>query len=221
MNVKDALLSRRSCRAFRPDPVPRQTILEILEAATHAPSWANTQPWEVYVAGGEALDRLRQAYLGEYMKEVKRHPDIAAPRTWPPALKQRIDELMKSRQEALAATGADPEGIKRMGESNIRFFDAPVVLYLCMDRSLSSWGMFDLGALAQSIMLAAEERKLCSIPAVMLAAFPEHVRAELGIPDHLAVVIGIALGQANPDHPLNRVRSLRRPIEDVVTFKGL
>ena len=221
MNVKDALLSRRSCRAFRPDPVDRDTILEVLEAATHAPSWANTQPWEVYVAGGKVLERLREAYLAEYLKEVKRHPDITPPQTWPAPLKQRIDELTKSRKESMAQHGASADAIKRMGESNIRFFDAPVVLYLCMDRTLTSWGMFDLGALAQSIMLAAEERGLGSIPAVMLAAFPEHVRAELLVPDHLAIVIGIALGHTLPDHPLNKFRSARRPVEDVVTFRGL
>ncbi len=221
MNVNDALRSRRSCRAFKPDPVDRETILDVLEAATQAPSWANTQPWEVYVAGGAVLDRLRQAYLAEYLNEVKRHPDIVPPQSWPAPLKQRIDELTRSRQEALARHGASADAIKRMGESNIRFFDAPVVLYLCMDRTLTSWGMFDLGSLAQSILLAAEERGLGSIPAVMLAAFPEHVRAELEVPDHLAIVVGIALGHPAPDHPLNKFRSSRRPIDEVVTFRGL
>lgn len=221
MNVKDALLSRRSCRAFKPDPIDRETILEVLEAATRAPSWANTQPWEIYVAGGRSLDRLRQAYLAEYLKEVKRHPDIAPPQAWPAPHKQRIDELMKARRESMARHGASADAIDRMGESNIRFFDAPIVLYLCMDRTLTPWGMFDLGALAQSIMLAAEERGLGSIPAVMLAAFPEHVRAELEIPDSLAIVIGIALGHGLPESPLNKFRSTRRPIEEVVTFRGV
>ena len=44
MNVIDAINSRSTIRAFTPDPVERGTILKILEAATRAPSWANTRP---------------------------------------------------------------------------------------------------------------------------------------------------------------------------------
>lgn len=56
MNVIDAINQRFACRAFKPDPVDKATILKILEAATHSPSWANTQPWEVYVAAGPILE---------------------------------------------------------------------------------------------------------------------------------------------------------------------
>ena len=66
MNVIDALNSRATIRAFKPDAVSKETILEILEAATRAPSSGNTQPWELFVAGGEVLDRLRHAYVGKF-----------------------------------------------------------------------------------------------------------------------------------------------------------
>ena len=59
MNVIDALRARSTVRAYKPDPVSRDTILKIMKAATRAPSWANTQPWEIFVAAGEALERLR------------------------------------------------------------------------------------------------------------------------------------------------------------------
>ena len=62
MNTIDALNSRYCCRAFKPEQVSKQKVEEILEAAIHAPSWANTQPWEIYVASGEPLERLRKAY---------------------------------------------------------------------------------------------------------------------------------------------------------------
>jgi len=41
--------SRKSVRAFRPDPVPKQHLVEILDAARAAPSNFNSQPWRVYV----------------------------------------------------------------------------------------------------------------------------------------------------------------------------
>ena len=221
MNVRDAVFARRSIRAFKPDPIDKETLRALLETATHAPSWANSQPWEVFVAGGEPLKRLREAYLAEYRRESARRPDITPPQGWPDAVKARISALMKQRQDALAADRVDPADLKRMSESNMRFFDAPAVVYICMDKSLSSWSLFDLGSLAQSLMLAAEERSLGTIPAVMLAAYPDLVRAELGVPDHLAIVIGIAIGHPDPDHPLNRIRTDRRPIDEVVTFKGM
>jgi len=56
MDVIDALNSRFTVRAFTPDPVHKGTILKILDAATRAPSSGNTQPWELFVAGGDALD---------------------------------------------------------------------------------------------------------------------------------------------------------------------
>jgi nitroreductase len=221
VNVSDALLSRRSCRAFKPGSVDRETVCKVLEAAKHAPSWANSQPWEVFVAGGAALDRIRRAFGVEHDKDVPRHPEIPAPKAWPLSLKSRIDEAMKRRHDALARTPTDPEVQRRVAESNIRFFDAPIVVYLCMDRSLSTWSIFDLGLFAQSIMLAAEEEGLGTIAAVVLAGYPEIIRSELNIPERLAIVIGLALGCADTDSPLNAVRSTRRPLDDIVTFRGI
>ena len=59
MDVSHALQRRRTVRAFLPRPVPRSTLGSILDIALQTPSWANTQPWEIYVAGGDVLDRIR------------------------------------------------------------------------------------------------------------------------------------------------------------------
>ncbi|MGI5837687.1 MAG: nitroreductase, partial [Chloroflexota bacterium] len=96
----------------------------------------------------------------------------------------------------------------------------PVVVYLCMDRTLSHWSLFDMGSLAQSIMLAAQERGVDSAPAVVLAAYPDLLRAELGIPGDLSILLGVALGYGDSDHPHNCYRSSRRPLEDVAHFTG-
>ena len=45
MDVTDAILKRRSIRNFKPDPVEKEKIEKVLEAARRAPSWGNTQPW--------------------------------------------------------------------------------------------------------------------------------------------------------------------------------
>ncbi|HTW92295.1 MAG TPA: nitroreductase [bacterium] len=221
MNVTDALNSRASIRAFKPDPIARETIRAIMEAATRAPSWANTQPWEIYIAAGEPLERLRRGFLDRFHEGKPRALDMPAPAQWPEASKQRMEALMAGRTRLAAPGTAGKYPRQVMAEWNYRFFGAPVVVYLCMERGLSTWSLFDIGLLAQSIMLAAQEHGVDSIPAVMLASYPDLIRTELGIPQDQLVLFGIALGHRDPQAPQNQLRTTRRPLEDVVRMKGL
>jgi nitroreductase len=56
MDVRDAVASRFSCRAFLPTPVPLATVREILAAL--APSGGNLQPWRVHALAGAVLAEL-------------------------------------------------------------------------------------------------------------------------------------------------------------------
>ena len=58
MDVIEAIQSRKSVRAFRPDPVPRETVEKILEISRRAPSGTNTQPWYTYVCAGKVRDAI-------------------------------------------------------------------------------------------------------------------------------------------------------------------
>ncbi len=82
--VDEVIRSRRSVRGFLPTPVPQETILEILDVATRAPSGTNTQPWKVTVVTGarkEALSReliataLDPARDTEHEQEYSYYPD--------------------------------------------------------------------------------------------------------------------------------------------------
>ena len=220
MNIIDALNSRYCCRRYSSDPVSKETVLKILEAAVRAPSWANTQPWEIYVAAGEVLERLRRAYLSNHEKGVGGNPDLPRPAEWPPAMQKRTEDLMAERSMFLGHGRDDQAARQDLMLSNYHFFGAPVVIYLCMDRTLTSWSIFDLGLLAQSIMLVAKNYGLDTAPAVMLAIYPDLIRSELGIPDTLSIIIGIALGYADPEYRGNKFRSPRRSIADVIRLKG-
>ena len=141
MNVTDALISRFTCRAFKSEPVKKKMILDILEAATRSPSWANTQPWEIFVAGGEVLENIREAFLDNFHRDVPRAPENPVPEKWPPALKKRSEELRAERMKTLGLKGDDPGAFKANFEQNARFFRAPVVVYLCLDRSRANLAM--------------------------------------------------------------------------------
>lgn len=220
MDVTDALYSRYSTRAFKPDAVDKETITRILEAATRAPSWANTQPWEIFVAGGDVLNRLRHAYLENFHKGVSGGSDLPRPQQWPPAQQKRMEELGAERFKIAGIERDDKVARQAIFEANYRFFGAPAVIYLCMDHTLTPWSIFDIGMLAQSIMLAAQQYGLGSIPAYVLVSYPDLIRAELKIPDDLSIIIGIALGYSDEQHPQNKFRSPRRPVQEVVRFEG-
>ena len=221
MDVVDALNTRFTARAFKPDPVNRSTLEKIMNAALRSPSWANTQPWEIYMAGGDVLNRLREAYIENLKNCVARNPDLAAPKQWPPALLMRMETLKSERMATLERVCLDKSVLKDLSEMNYHFFYAPVVAYICMDRTLTSWSIFDLGLFSQSLMLAARHYGLDSAPAITLAAHPDLIRKELKIPDSLSIIIGIALGYADTGHPQNQFRSLRRSVTEAVTFKGI
>ena len=192
-----------------------------MEAALRAPSWANTQPWEIYVAGGEVLNRLREAYVKNLKDCAPRNPDLPAPKQWPPALLMRMENLKSERLATIERVCLDRSKLKDLSEMNYHFFHAPVVAYICMDKTLTPWSVYDLGLFSQSLMLAARHYGLDSAPAVTLAAHPDLIRKELKIPDDLSIIIGIALGYADAEHPQNKFRSPRRSVKEAVMFKGI
>ena len=55
MEFMDLVLKRRSIRKYKPEPVPKEDIEYILEAARQAPSWANRQCWRYIVVSDEAI----------------------------------------------------------------------------------------------------------------------------------------------------------------------
>lgn len=220
MKVSEALQSRFTCRGFKQDPVDTGLITQILEKASRAPSWSNSQPWEVFVAAGESLNRLREAFMKASQANQPLSADQPVPQQWPENIAKRMADLREERARVTGIGPDNPQAMQAMKENIFRFFGAPAVIYLCMDRTLTPWSMFDLGALSQSIMLAARELGIDSAPAVMLVIYPELVRSELEIPDNLSVIFGIALGYCDPDHPQSYFRSSRRPVEEFVTIKS-
>jgi nitroreductase len=221
MDVLEAVTSRYTCRAFKPDPVDRDILLKIIENATHSPSWANTQPWEVYIAGGEVLESIRKGYMESFRSDVPTDPNIPFMSEWPPQHQERMNELGIKLYKHIGISKGDKEAIEASWKLNFKLFGAPIVIYLCMHETLSEWSMFDLGSLSQSIMLAAQEFGIDSAPAVNLVAYPKIIREEIGIPDELSIVIGIALGYKDNESSQNTFRSNRRPLDDVVRLKGI
>jgi len=220
MNVIEALAARRSIRVFKSDPVAPELIKSIVEAANRSPSWANTQPWEVYVAGGTPLENLRERYLENYRKGIEPSPDIPVPPSWPAAHQERIFQLGAGRFAFLGIERHDKEARKKTREMNFNLFGAPHIVFICMEQGLSPWSLYDLGSFSMSLMLAAQHYGLSTIPAVLLVAYPDIIREELGIPQNLSVVIGIALGYGDMGSIHNQYIASRRNVEEFLKIKS-
>ena len=212
MNVIEALNARRSTRKFLPAPVEKEKLVAVLEAASRTPSWANSQPWEVFVATGGTLERIREGYARKYAEKAQTAPETPRPAQWSDAAKKR-QQLLRPGMVRDCGEAAD-----QFGELNQAMFQAPAVIYLCMDKVLSEWSLYDIGAYSQSIMLAAVEQGLATIPAITLMLYPDVLRRELKIPDNLKLTIGIAIGYADGGHGINKFVSDRSPLDETVRF---
>ncbi len=221
MDVRDALRARRTVRAFLDRSVPRETIEAILADALCTPSWANTQPWEVFVAGGEAFERIRRVSEQRTLAKIPSNPDVPFPGAWTPECRGRTKELTAGRAEVRGTSPEDPAFHHDFLVANRSFFGAPCAVYLCMDQTLGAWSMFDLGAMCQSVTLAAQDHGVDSAIAINLVVYPDLLRDELDIPRELLIVIGIALGYPDSSDPEDAFRSARRPLSDAVRFVGI
>lgn len=212
MNVMDALYGRHATRAFLAKTVEKDKLITILEAAARTPSWANTQPWEVFIATGKTLTRIKNGYQDKYAAKAGSAPETPRPLGWSAKTKDRIGQLGLARERDCGSAG------EQFGQLNQSMFNAPAVIFICMDKVLSHWSLYDIGAYSQSIMLAALEQGLSTMPAITLVAFPEIIRQELQLPDNLKITIGIAIGYADKEHGINNLRTDRSPLSETAKF---
>lgn len=212
MNVIEALSARHSVRAFLPKQVEKQKLDAILEAAVRTPSWANSQPWELFIATGATLDRIRKGYAGKYAEKAEVITEIPRPAQWPDSCVKRREQL----QPGMARDCGD--AAKEFGTLNQAIFNAPAAIYICVDKILGEWALYDVGAYTQSLMLAAVHHGLDTIPAYTMMLYPDVLRKELKIPDNLKLAIGIAIGYADKEHGINKFSSERSPLGETVRF---
>ena len=212
MNVIEAIMARRSTRAFLSKPVEKDKLDAVLVTAVRSPSWANTQPWEIFVVTGEALERIKKGYRQKYAQNATAAPETPRPTEWPDTAAKRIQQLRPDMEEACG------DAVGQFATLNQTMFNAPVVVYICMDKTLSEWSLYDIGAYSQSFMLAALGQGLATIPAITLTLYPDILRQELKIPDNLKIAIGIAVGYADKEHGINKFVSSRSPLAGTARF---
>jgi nitroreductase len=221
--VEEALLSRRSLRAFKPDPVPRETVERILALASRAPSGTNIQPWKVTVVAGEARERLVRAMHEEFLRvgeEGWQREYEYYPTRWREPYLARRRKLGWDLYGLLGIAKGERDKTRRQHARNYLFFDAPVGLVFTLERDLPVGAWLDTGMFLQSIMLAARACGLDTCPQAAIASAHTVLRRELHIPQAEIVVCGMSLGHARADALENTLVTEREPVAGFARFYG-
>lgn len=219
MELTEAVLGRRSIRAFLPDPVDREKIKKIVDLARWAPSWGNTQPWEIVVADGDKAAELARTFVEEGRKAVAPRSDLEMPTEFTGVYKKRYMDLGRDLLTFLGIDREDKEARIRHYLSMYGFFGAPAVIYLVIDGGLSvPYACLDVGSIGTTICYAATQEGLGTIYLAASMHFPDVVKRVLDIPQSKKVVIGIAVGVPHPDAPASLFRSSREPVDNILRF---
>ncbi len=218
MDAIECIRTRKSIRGFKPQPVPKDILNEILETAVWSPSYKNSQPWEVIILSGRKKEELSNMLVGLFEKGTPPCPDIPEPRVWPEAENARIADLYRRRAEASGINLDDPEVLKKAKIANFRFYKAPHAIYLFQDSSLTPWSLFDLGLFAQSLMLSAHAKGIGTVPQAFATDYAQDIKRFLNVPETKRLVIGISIGYPDHDSPVNLFRTNRVDISEIVRW---
>ncbi|MDX2234142.1 MAG: nitroreductase [Hyphomonadaceae bacterium] len=222
MQYDDVVLGRRSIRGFKPDPVSRETIREIIALAMRAPSSLNTQPWNFYVVSGAPLDRIRAGNTERNLAGVPESREFRSHGAYAGAHRERQVEIAVQLFAAMGIDRHDTEKRKDWVLRGFRQFDAPVSIVVTYDRAIHGGDIapFDCGAVTNALVNAAWSRGLgCVINSQGIMQSPV-VREHARIPDDQVIMICVAMGYPDETFPANAVVSRRKSVEEAAVFVG-
>jgi len=195
------LEARRSIRAFTGDPVPRDALDRLVEAACVAPAPHHSRPWRwVVVDGDDGKQRLAAAMGARWRHDLEGDGVPAA----------RIDELVEA--SCVKVTGAPAIVLGCLTWDGLDRYPDPA-------RQRAEWGMalLSLGAAVENLMVAAADAGYASCWVAAPIFCPEAARDALALPPewlpHAMVIVGVPdpayVGRPRPPIPLDELRAFR------------
>jgi nitroreductase len=217
-----AIRSRKAVRAFRPDPVPRHLLTEILEAARAAPSNYNSQPWRVYVLTGEAKRALGEAILRVHDAQTAQTAPPFSPFPQPnlPECAARVEDFGRRLYAALGIDRTDTAARWRQTGRNYLFFGAPVGFIITIQAAMTKHSWLDCGVFVQTLMLAAQVRGLATCPQVSFVRYQPIVAEQLGLAADELVTCGMSCGYADEQAAVNAMNMPREPVDGFTRWLG-
>jgi nitroreductase len=214
--ITDVILARHSTRSFLSTVVPWDLLEEVLAISQRTPSNSNLQPWRVVIVAETALRDLSDALLQAVNSGV-----ASSTEPIPEAYKQYRSDLGHQiyGPEGYGLTRSDREGWVKAQSRNYTFFDAPIAMILCMDKSLAPVDILSVGMYLQTLCMLFAERGIGTCVEASVAGYSEVVKKALKLEDEMMVLAGVALGFEDASNRLNKLRVTRDAWKKHVEFR--
>jgi nitroreductase len=222
MNVSEAVAYRRSVRGFLDKPVDVALVKNIVERSARAATGGNVQPWHIDLVHGTSMTKLKEVMRAK-MAEGPPSEGTEYP-IYPPELKKpytdRRFEVGQMLYESIGIPREDKMGRAMWFSRNFQFFNAPVGLFLSLDRQMGppQWG--DAGMMLQNICLLLCEAGLDSCPQECWAVYPKTIGSFLDLPDDRILWTGLSIGFKDAADPANNLMPNRAPLSEWLVEHG-
>ena len=216
MNVSEAILSRKSIRAFLPKPVPNSLVSELLVKSARAANGGNLQPWKVFIINEKTMEEFKE-FQTNWVK-----PETPAYNIYPSKLKEPYRtsrfELGEQMYALLNIPREDKEARINWVLKNFNFFDAPAAIFCFVDKQMGPPQWSDLGMFLQTFMLLAQEKGIDTCAQEAWSIKNDSVSAFVDCDSDDMLFCGVAIGHKDTEAVINKLKSERRPLDQWATF---
>jgi len=221
VEILETIRKRKSIRDFKPDPVPRELLEEILTLSVRAPSGVNKQPWEFAILSGPVLEKVKQENVAHFHSGQKSHASFGSGIDRVSVYRTRQVNLAIELFRLMGIAREDKEKRTQWTERGFYYFNAPVAIILLTDEALPLQRvLLDVGAVMQTICLTALAYGLGTCIEGQGVMFPEVLREYGDIPKNKQIITAIAIGYPNWSFPANKIETPREPIENITFWRG-
>lgn len=206
--LKDIIMSRRSIRKFKDQPVPNEVIMELIECARWAPSDTNSQPWKfIATSNKDAINKIEEATQNGITRLQAKADQMGKPE-----VKRKMEIFAKY---ALVFKCA-PTVLLCLSENYKSKFTEDI--FAPVDHGAELWedeGIKCASIASQNIMLAAHAMGYgsCALSGPMIVA-EEDVKRALKIEDKYRIAIMLALG--TPEDGIKPAAPPRKSVEEIL-----
>ena len=216
MKVSEAVLSRKSIRAFTPQPINNQVIKDLLALAARSPSGGNLQPWKIYVVNNQSMKKFIEFQARWDQPETSGYAIYPSGLTEP--YRTSRYQLGEAMYELLGIPREDKDARLQQVLRNFEFFGAPAAIFCFVDKQMGPPQWSDLGMFLQTFMLLAQEAGIDTCAQEAWAMKNDSVSKFVGSDKNDILFCGLALGYKDEDAVINQLSSERRPIEQWAKF---
>lgn len=216
MKVSEAVLARKSIRAFTKKSISNSLIKELLICASRSPSGGNLQPWRVCVINDKSMQNFLDFQLAWDTPEKPGYeiypPNLKEPyRTSRYELGEQMYHLLDIERDNKAAR------IEQVLK-NFNFFGAPAALFCFIDKDMGPPQWSDLGMFLQTFMLLAQEEGIDTCAQEAWSLKSDSIQNFFNISDSEMLFCGMAIGIRDSEAVINQLDSERRPIDSWAQF---